>query len=137
MATARARAVRHLIGCMRTCLRGEAAGALLATVEQHVARLLSDGDDWDEYDDWPDPDERKRAVAEDASPAARAARRAAAFASLDRAWAALGAAEEDGDVRDDPERASARLAAAEFSLDATDEAVLLLALRCAAPPTPP
>ena len=31
----------------------------------------------------------------------------------------------------DPERACVRLAAAEFSLDATDEAVLLLALRCA------
>ena len=138
MATARARAVRHLIECMRNCLRGEAAGALLATVERQVARLLGDRDDWDDYDDWPDPETRKRAAAEDASPAARAARRAAAFASLDRAWAALGAAEEDegGDGRGDPERASARLAAAEFSLDAMDEAVLLLALRCAAPPIP-
>jgi hypothetical protein len=77
MATARARAVRHQIECMRNCLRGEAAGALLATVEQQVARLLGDRDDWDDYDDWPDPETRRRPGTEDASPAARAARRAA------------------------------------------------------------
>ena len=42
MATARASATRHLIECMRTCLRGEAAGTLLATVERQVQRLLND-----------------------------------------------------------------------------------------------
>ena len=133
MATARASATRHLIECLRNCLRGEAAGALLATVERQVERLLCDRDDdgWDDgIDDWPDLEERKRA-AEDASPAARAARRAAALVSLDRAYAALGAERGEHDQRPDPERACVRLAAAEFSLDATDEAVLLLALRCA------
>ena len=129
MATARAAATRHLIESLRNCLRGEAAGALLAVVEKQVARLLGDEDEWDEYDDWPDPDRRKRAE-EDASPAARAARRAAALASLDRAHAALGGAGEDDGH--DPERASVRLAAAEFGLDEVDGAVLLLVLRCAA-----
>jgi hypothetical protein len=76
MATARTRATRHLIECLRNCLRGEAAGALLTVVEKQVARLLGGHDDWDDYDDWPDLEGRKRAGAEDASPAARAARRA-------------------------------------------------------------
>ncbi len=129
MATARAAATRHLIEGLRNCLRGEAAGALLAVVEKQVARLLGDDEEWDEYDDWPDPDRRKRAD-EDASPAARAARRAAALASLDRVHVALGGAGEDGGH--DPERGSVRLAAAEFGLDEVDEAVLLLVLRCAA-----
>jgi hypothetical protein len=101
--------MRHLITCLRNCLRGEAAGALLAVVEKQVGRLLSDQDDWDEFDDWPDPEGRKRA-ADDASPAVRAA-----LASLDRAWAALGGVEE-GHERDEPERATVRLAAAEFGL---------------------
>ena len=129
MATARAAATRHLIEGLRNCLRGEAAGALLATVEKQVARLLNDEDESDEYDDWPDHEGRKRA-AEDASPAARAAQRAAALASLDRAHAALGGAGED--EGHDPERASVGLAAAEFGLDEVDGAVLLLVLRCAA-----
>lgn len=130
MGTGRASA-RHAVDCLRNCLLGEAADALLGTVEAHARRLeeregkRSDATlppgwlaDLPEAGGW---------GAE--SPAARAGRRRALLAALDRAAASL-PPRADGGADEEPEAASARLACAEIGLDEADGAVLLLALRC-------
>src|SRR5215203_737394 len=135
--TARADA-RHLIGCLRNCLLGEAADALLRVVQAHARRLEErykrDGDrplppDW--LADLSDADGGSASE----SHAAQAERRRVLLLALDRASVAFALpAAATGDANDDetPEAASVRLAVAEFGLDELDGAVLLLALRCSA-----
>jgi hypothetical protein len=133
--TAGRASARHLIECLRNCLQGDAADALLRAAEAHARRLEErcrrDGEGWLLPPDWLGglpPDDGWAPE----SPAGRAERRRALLLALDHAADADALALPEADADEEPEAASTRLAAAEFGLDGLDEAVLLLALRCAA-----